>query len=148
MPQQFNETQLNQISYRVIGLGMQVHRELGPGLLESAYEECLAYELQATGFRIDRQKPCSVRYRGVVLECGYRIDIVVADALIVEVKAVQEILPVHRAQILTYMKLDQKPLGLLINFNVPILKDGIERLIAGTLLQAGLAGLPHGPAEQ
>ncbi len=146
MPHQFNETQLNQISYRVIGLGMQVHRELGPGLLESAYEECLVYELRAAGFGIDQQKPCPVRYRGVVLECGYRIDIVVADALIVEVKAVQELLPVHRAQILTYMKLDQKPLGLLINFNVPILKDGIERLIVGTLVQARLTDSSVAPA--
>ncbi|HOU88679.1 MAG TPA: GxxExxY protein [Verrucomicrobiota bacterium] len=146
MPLQFNETQLNQISYRVIGLAMQVHRELGPGLLESAYEECLVYELRAAGFVIDQQKPCPVRYRGVVLECGYRIDIVVADALIVEVKSVQELLPVHRAQILTYMKLDQKPLGLLINFNVPLLKDGIERLIVGPLVQAGLTGSSVAPA--
>ncbi len=127
----FDETDLNQLSYLTIGLAMQVHRELGPGLLESAYEECLAYELRPAGLRFDRQQPCPVRYREVVLECGYRIDFVVAGALIVEVKAVQEILPIHRAQLLTYMKLERKPLGLLINFNVPALKDGIERLILG-----------------
>lgn len=135
MEHRTNETQLNQLSYQIIGLAIQVHCELGPGLLETAYEECLAYELRAARLRLDRQKSCPVRYKDVVIECGYRTDMVIEEAVIVEVKAVQEILPVYLAQLLTYLKLGNKPLGLLINFNVSVLKDGIERLILGKLSQ-------------
>jgi len=126
---------LNELSGRVIGLGIEIHRELGPGLLESAYEECLAYELSKVGLRFERQKPLPVRYKEEQLDCGYRLDLVVEDALILEVKAVTEILPIHEAQLLTYLKLDRKSLGLLINFNVPVLKQGVKRVACGDLFR-------------
>ena len=126
---------LNELSGRVIGLGIDIHRELGPGLLESAYEECLAYELSKAGLRFERQKPLPVRYKEVQLDCGYRLDLVIEDALILEVKAVTEILPIHEAQLLTYLKLDRKSLGLLINFNVPVLKQGVKRVACGDLFR-------------
>lgn len=122
---------LNELSQRVIGLCMEVHRTLGPGLLESAYEAALAYELATAGVPFLKQVDLPLDYKGVKLDCGYRLDFIVADELIVELKAVQEILPVHKAQLLTYLKLNQKPLGLLINFNVSLLKDGIERVVTG-----------------
>jgi GxxExxY protein len=122
---------LNELSQRVIGLCMEVHRTLGPGLLESAYEASLAYELETAGVPFLKQVDLPLDYKGVKLDCGYRLDFIVADELIVELKAVQEILPVHKAQLITYLKLNQKPLGLLINFNVPLLKDGIERVVIG-----------------
>jgi GxxExxY protein len=134
---------LNELSARVIGLGIEIHRELGPGLLESAYEECLAYELSKTGLRFERQKPLPVRYKDVRLDCGYRLDLVVEDALILEVKAVTEILPIHEAQLLTYLKIDRKSLGLLINFNVPVLKQGVKPWPAAiyfVLSKAGYSG--------
>jgi GxxExxY protein len=127
---------LNELSGKVIGLGIEIHRELGPGLLESAYEECLAYELSKAGLRFERQKSLPVRYKEVQLDCGYRLDLVVEDALILEVKAVTEILPIHEAQLLTYLKLDRKSLGLLINFNVPVLKQGVKRVACGDLFRA------------
>jgi len=126
---------LNELSGRVIGLGIEIHRELGPGLLESAYEECLAYELSKAGLRFERQKPLPVRYKEVQLDCGYRLDLVVEDELILEIKAVTEILPIHEAQLLTYLKLDRKSLGLLINFNVPVLKHGVKRVACGDLFR-------------
>src|SRR5258708_38305609 len=101
---------LNDLSGKVIGLCIEIHRELGPGLLESAYEECLAYELSKAGLRFERQKPLPVRYKEVQLDCGYRLDFVVEDTLILELKAVPEILPIHEAQLLTYLKLDRKSL--------------------------------------
>src|SRR6478736_2298607 len=122
---------LNELTQRVIGLCMEVHRTLGPGLLESAYEAALAYELATAGIPFQKQVDLPLDYKGVKLDCGYRLDFIVADELIVELKAVQEILPVHKAQLLTYLKLNQKPLGLLINFNVLLLKDGIERVVTG-----------------
>jgi len=122
---------LNELTQRVIGLCMEVHRTLGPGLLESAYEAALAYELATAGIPFQKQVDLPLDYKGVKLDCGYRLDFIIADELIVELKAIQEILPVHKAQLLTYLKLNQKPLGLLINFNVPLLKDGIERVVTG-----------------
>lgn len=122
---------LNELSQRVIGLCMEAHRTLGPGLLESAYEAALAYELATADIPFQKQVDLPLDYKGVKLDCGYRLDFIIADELIVELKAVQEILPVHKAQLLTYLKLNQKPLGLLINFNVPLLKDGIERVVTG-----------------
>ncbi len=122
---------LNELSQRVIGLCMEVHRTLGPGLLESAYEAALAYELATAGVPFLKQVDLQLDYKGVKLDCGYRLDFIIADELIVELKAVQEILPVHKAQLLTYLKLNQKSLGLLINFNVSLLKDGIERVVTG-----------------
>src|SRR5882724_1080033 len=126
---------LNELSGKVIGACIEIHRELGPGLLESAYEECLAYELSKAGLRFERQKPLPVRYKEVQLDCGYRLDLVVEDELILEIKAVTEILPIHEAQLLTYLKLDRKSLGLLINFNVPVLKHGVKRVACGDLFR-------------
>jgi GxxExxY protein len=126
---------LNDLSGKVIGLCIEIHRELGPGLLESAYEECLAYELSQAGLRFERQRALSVRYKEVQLDCGYRLDFVVEGVLIVELKAVTELHPIHEAQLLTYLKLDHKPLGLLINFNVPALKQGVKRVACGDLFR-------------
>jgi len=122
---------LNAITDQVIGAAIRVHQALGPGLLESAYEACLAFELAERGLKVERQKPLPVAYRGVELDCGYRVDLVVDDSVIVEVKAVDSLLPVHKAQVLSYLKLSGRKLGLLINFNVAVLKDGIRRLVDG-----------------
>ena len=126
---------LNELSAKVIGLCIEVHRETGAGLLESAYEECLAYELSRNGLQFERQKEMPLRYKDVLLDCGYRLDFLIEDSLIIELKAVDKVLPIHQAQLLTYLKLSQKPLGLLINFNVPMLKDGIERMTTGDLFR-------------
>jgi GxxExxY protein len=117
------------LSFRVIGAAIQVHRVLGPGLLESVYEECLAYELSKRGICFERQKSIPVQYEEVMLDCGFRIDLLVENCLILELKAVSEFIPVHAAQILTYMKLAGCRKGLLINFNVPVLIEGIERYV-------------------
>lgn len=123
------ETQsFNELTERVIGACIEIHRALGPGLLESAYEECLCHELSVAGIKFERQKPLPVRYKKVNLECGYRLDLVVEQKLIVELKAVESLLPIHEAQLLTYLKLSGLTLGLLINFNVPVLKSGIKRI--------------------
>ena len=131
---------LNELSGKVIGACIEIHRELGPGLLESAYEECLAYELSKAGLLFERQKPLPVLYKEVQLDCGYRLDFVVESALIVELKAVTELHPIHEAQLLTYLKLDKKPLGLLINFNVPVLKQGVKRVACGDLFNEETGG--------
>jgi GxxExxY protein len=117
------------LSRRVLGAAIEVHRAFGPGLLESAYEECLCHELALGGIAFQRQVELPVQYKGVLLDCGYRLDIVVEDRLIVELKAVEELMPVHHAQLLTYLKLTGKRVGLLINFNVELLKDGIIRRV-------------------
>lgn len=114
---------------RVIGLAIEVHRGLGPGLLESAYEACLCFELEQSGIPFIRQAPLQVIYRSVRLDCGYRLDIVVEEKLILELKTVERLLPLHDAQLLTYLKLGGLPTGLILNFNVPVLKDGIRRLV-------------------
>jgi GxxExxY protein len=119
--------ELNEITQKIIGCAIQVHKNLGPGLLESAYEECLSYELIKNGLTIKRQQPTPVIYKEIKLECGYRIDILVENSVVVELKVVDEFNPVHEAQILTYMKFSNKSLGLLINFNVTILRNGIRR---------------------
>ena len=108
---------------------MAVHRELGPGLLESAYEACLAYELVESEMGVERQKALPVRYRGVNVDCGYRIDLLVEGKVIVELKAVERLEAIHKAQLLSYLKLSGCKVGLLINFNVKVLKDGIRRLV-------------------
>ena len=131
---------LNEVSGKVIGLCIEIHRELGPGLLESAYEECLAYELTKAGLRFERQRALPVRYKEVQLDCGYRLDFVVEGELIVELKAVTELHLIHEAQLLTYLKLDNKSLGLLINFNVPTLKQGVRRVACGDLFRPESAG--------
>lgn len=119
--------EINQITEKIIGSAIEVHRNLGPGLLESAYEECLAYELQNAGFNIQRQKAVPVIYKDVKLDCGYRIDILVENNVVLELKTVDQFSPVHEAQILTYLKFSEKKVGLLINFNVTLLKDGLRR---------------------
>jgi GxxExxY protein len=120
---------LDQISRRIIGAAIEVHRHLGPGLLESAYQSCLVFELRQQGFRVDEQKPLPVTYREVRLDCGYRLDLVVEDEIIVEVKAIEKLLPIHDAQILSYLRLSNKKIGLLMNFHVPVLKDGLKRIV-------------------
>jgi GxxExxY protein len=117
------------LTSQVIGLAIEVHRGLGPGLLESAYEECLCFELKEHGLAFRRQVALPVVYKSVKLDCGYRLDMVIEDNLIVELKTVERLLPVHDAQLLTYLKLSGVRTGLLMNFNVPVLKDGIRRLV-------------------
>jgi GxxExxY protein len=119
----------NKITEQVIGAAIEVHKSLGPGLLESAYEECLCRKLSLRDIHFERQKPLPVEYKGVRLDCGYRLDLLVASTVVVEIKAVESILPIHEAQLLTYLKLGGWKIGLLINFNVPVLKDGIRRRI-------------------
>ena len=119
--------EINQITERIIGCAIEVHKELGPGLLESAYEECLFYELLKAGLKVERQVPVPVIYKEIKLECGYRMDILVEKTVIVELKTVDALIPVHEAQILTYLKFAKKEIGLLINFNVTLLKNGIKR---------------------
>ena len=119
--------ELNQITEAIIGCAIEVHRNLGPGLLESAYEECLFYELENHGFKVDRQVPVPVIYKDIKLECGYRIDILVENTIVIELKSIDALAPIHEAQILTSMKFANKPLGLLMNFNVTLLKNGIKR---------------------
>ena len=116
---------INELTGAVIGAAIEVHKALGPGLLESAYEECLCRELQERKISFVRQKSLPVTYKGVKLDCGYRLDVVVEDAIVLEVKACSEIEEIHRAQLLTYLKLSGLNVGLLLNFNVPVLKDGI-----------------------
>lgn len=123
----------NELSKNVIGYAMQVHTALGPGLLESAYKECLAYTLAKAGLQIAKEKPMPLIYEEVKLECGYRIDILVENKLVLEIKSLDALNDVHMAQTLTYMKLGNYKLGLLMNFNVTKLKDGIKRIINGTL---------------
>ena len=108
---------------------ISVHKELGPGLLESAYEACLVYELASQNLKVERQKSLPLRYRGVQLDCGYRLDLLVEESIIVEIKAIEKLEPIHEAQLLSYLKLSKCPVGLLINFNVKVLKDGIRRLV-------------------
>ena len=117
------------LSNQVIGCAIRVHHELGPGLLESTYEQCLGYELGLAGIEFKLQLPLPVRYKGLLLDCGYRIDVLVQDMLILELKSVEAILAVHQAQVLTYMKLSGIKTGLLVNFNVAQLKSGIKRFV-------------------
>jgi GxxExxY protein len=117
------------LSEKVIGFAIDVHRSLGPGLLESAYEECLCFELRSHAIPFRRQAPLPVVYKSVKLECGYRMDIVVENRLVVEVKTVEKLMPIHDAQLLTYLKLSGIRAGLLLNFNTPVLKNGIKRLV-------------------
>ncbi len=111
---------LDQISRRIIGAAIEVHRNLGPGLLESAYETCLVFELRKLGLRVEEQKPLPVTYKEVRLDCGYRLDLVVEGEIIVEIKAVEKLLPIHEAQLLSYLRLSRKKVGLLMNFHVPV----------------------------
>jgi len=121
--------QLNAITEQIIGAAMDVHRVIGPGLLESAYEACLAFELRARGFRVEQQRPLPVVYKDVKLDCGYRLDMVVNEAVIVEIKAVEKLNSVHEAQLLSYLRLLHCRVGLLLNFHCTMLKHGIRRIV-------------------
>ena len=119
---------IDSIASQIVDSAFKIHNELGPGLLESAYEACLEHELTKRGFSVERQKPQPVTYDGIVIDAGYRIDLLVNDQVIIELKAVTELAPIHQAQLTTYLKLSRKSLGLLINFNVPLIKNGIRRI--------------------
>ena len=120
---------INDITYKIIGCAYEVHKILGPGLLESTYETCLCYELEKQGLKFEKQKELMINYKGATLNNGYRIDILVEDSIVLELKSVENLLPIHTAQILTYLKLSEHNLGLLINFNVTNLQNGIHRYI-------------------
>jgi GxxExxY protein len=121
----------NEIANKVIGLAIEVHSALGPGLLESAYQECLFYKIGKAGLKVEKEKPMPLVFEDVKLECGYRIDLLVENKLVIEIKSVESLNDVHLAQTLTYMKLGNYKLGLLINFNVALLKNGIRRVVNG-----------------
>lgn len=123
--------EINEITELIIGAAIDVHRELGPGLLESAYQRCLRYELETRGVAIEFEKVLPVKYKEVVLDCGYRLDLLVAGQVVVEVKSVEKLEKIHEAQILTYLRLTGCKVGLIINFNVPVLKDGVRRKVLG-----------------
>ncbi|MFY9951162.1 MAG: GxxExxY protein [Candidatus Sulfotelmatobacter sp.] len=120
---------LDSITRRIIGGAIEVHRRLGPGLLESAYEVCLAFELRQMGLVVEGQKPLPVIYREVKLDCGYRLDLVIEDSVVVEIKAVDQLAPIHVAQLLSYLRLSNKRVGLLINYHVRVLKNGLKRIV-------------------
>jgi GxxExxY protein len=122
------EAQRGSLTHKIIGAAIEVHRALGPGLLESAYEECLCYELSSARLAFRKQAELPVLHKKVKLDCGYRMDIVVSESLVLEIKTVEKLLPIHQAQLLTYLKLSGLRTGLLINFNVPVLKNGIKRM--------------------
>jgi GxxExxY protein len=119
----------NALTERIIGAAIEVHRHLGPGLLESAYEECLCFELSQNGIGFKRQVHLPIRYKGVLIDCGHKMDLVVENRIVVEIKAIDSLLPIHGAQLLTYLKSSGHQIGLLINFNVPVLKRGLKRIV-------------------
>ena len=120
---------INYFTGEIIGAAIEIHKALGPGLLESAYEECLCHEFALRQLHFKRQQAIPLEYKGAKLDCGYRIDLLIEDLVILELKSVERLLPIHEAQLLTYLKLTDFNVGLLINFNVPVLRDGIKRLI-------------------
>ena len=119
--------ELNELTYKIIGCAYDVHKALGPGLLESTYEKCLCFELEKLGIKYEKQKELPINYKGMPIDNGYRIDIMVEDKIVIELKSVEILQPIHSAQLMTYLKLSQKKLGLLINFNVTNLQNGIRR---------------------
>jgi len=120
---------INQLSSKIIGAAIEVHKTLGPGLLESAYEQCLCHELSIQGLLFEKQKPLSIDYKGQKLDCGYRLDVIVEKEVIIELKSCEKIEPIHKAQLLTYLKLSGLNLGLILNFNVSLMRDGIVRIV-------------------
>jgi GxxExxY protein len=122
-------SRLNHLTEQIIGAAIEVHRNTGPGLMESVYEECLCYELSQLGLRFQRQVHLPVSYKGVKLDCGFKMDLLVEDPVVLELKTVDQLLPVHSAQLLTYLKLSGKKVGLLVNFNEPVLTKGLKRLV-------------------
>jgi GxxExxY protein len=121
--------QLDQITRQIIGAAIEVHKAVGPGLLESAYQACLAYEVLQRGLKAEEQVPLPVLYKDVRLDCGYRMDLLVEDSVIVEIKAVERLCPIHDAQLLSYLRIAHKQVGLLINFYIRVLKDGVKRIV-------------------
>ena len=136
---------INRLTEQVIGAAIEVHRVMGPGLMESAYEECLCYELSQRGLGFQRQVDLPLTYKGIKLDCGFRMDVVVEDAVVLELKTVDQLLPVHSAQLLTYLKLSGKKVGLLINFNEPVLKKGLKRLV-NHFPEPGATPIPSAPS--
>lgn len=126
---EFTRKQIDQLTDRVIGGAIEVHRQLGPGLLESTYESCLCWELQSAGIEFARQLELPIRYKGNCVQAGYRLDLLIENVLIVELKSIDRIEPIHKAQLLTYLRLSGLQVGLLINFNTPLLKDGVVRIV-------------------
>ena len=124
-----DKEEINALSNKIIGCGIEVHKNLGPGLLESAYAQCLAHELNLNEIKFEKELSIPVDYKGIDVDCSYKADFVVDDEIILELKSVERILPIHQAQLLTYLKITDKKLGLLINFNVELLKDGITRIV-------------------
>jgi GxxExxY protein len=120
---------INKLSSKIIGAAIEVHKALGPGLLESAYEECMCYELDTKGLSFERQRSLPIVYKGKRLDCGYRLDIVVENSIVLELKSCEKIEPIHKAQLLTYLKLSGLNLGLLLNFNVSVMREGITRIV-------------------
>ena len=120
---------INQLSSKIIGSAIEVHKALGPGLLESSYQKCLCHELRLRGISFEDEKPLPLVYKGVKLDCGYQMDLVVENAIILELKSCEKLKPIHKAQLLTYLKLSDLMLGLLLNFNVPVMRDGIKRIV-------------------
>ena len=118
-----------ELTEAILKCAIEVHRILGPGLLESAYEECLCHELELSSIAFERQKALPIKYKGKLLDCSYRIDLFIEGRVIIELKSVEKILPVHEAQLLTYLKLTGTKTGLILNFNAPLLKDGLRRLV-------------------
>jgi GxxExxY protein len=123
----------NSLSKQIIGAAIEVHKVLGPGLLESAYEECLCRELSLRNLKFKRQVPVNVTYKGLALECGYRLDMIVEDLVIIEIKAVEAVLPIHKTQLLTYLRLMEKKLGLILNFHEETMKNGTHRIVNGLI---------------
>ncbi len=120
---------LDNITGNILDCAIKVHRVLGPGLLESAYEACLAFELANLGFKVEKQKPLPVIYQNIKLDCGYRLDLLIEESVIIEIKVVENLAPIHKAQLLSYLRLSGCKVGLLINFNVQILKNGVIRVV-------------------
>ncbi|MCC7210800.1 MAG: GxxExxY protein [Candidatus Brocadia sp.] len=124
-----DKERLNKITETIISVAIGLHKALGPGLLESAYEACMVYDLIQSDLKVEQQKPLPVIYREVKLECGYRLDLLIENEVVVEIKSVDKLLPIHKAQLMPYLKLSDCKVGLLINFNVEVLKDGIQRVV-------------------
>ena len=122
-------SRLDRLTEQIIGAAIEVHRNTGPGLMESVYEECLCYELSQLGLSFQRQVHLPISYKGIKLDCGFKMDLLVEDSIVLELKTVDQLLPIHSAQLLTYFKLSGKKVGLLLNFNEPILKKGLKRLV-------------------
>jgi len=132
---------INELSSKIIGAAIEVHKAIGPGLLESTYEECICHELNLRSLSLERQKSLAVQYKGLKLDCGYRLDVVVENSIILELKSCERIEPIHRAQLLTYLKLSGLNLGLILNFNVTVMRDGIVRIVNELMEQLHTDGL-------